>query len=180
MKILIVEDEPVAMDILGAALKGMGHEVFEARNGCEAMDVLRNSNCRFVIADWNMPEMNGVELCRAIRAEELGGYVYILLLTVRSGTSSIVEGLSAGADEFMSKPFETEELSVRIRTGERILSLQTHEVTIFALAKLAESRDPETGAHLERTQRYTRILAEYLADPEAFSGRSDPEFIRLC
>ena len=179
MEILIVDDEPVARDVLGTALRSMGHDVLEAENGRQAMDVLRSGDCRLAIADWTMPEMDGIELCRAIRAEEFDRYVYVVLLTARSGTSCIVEGLSAGADEFMSKPFEPEELSVRIRTGERILSLQSHEVTIFALAKLAESRDCDTGAHLERVRSYSRILASDLAEQEKFADRIDSEFVRL-
>ena len=179
MDILIVEDEAVSRDLLATALKEMGHSVVEAQNGLQALDVLRNSMCHMVISDWMMPEMDGVELCRAIRAEEYTRYVYVLLLTGKRGTSCIVEGLAAGADEFMSKPFEPEELSVRIRTAERILSLQSHEVTIFALAKLAESRDPETGAHLERTRGCARVLAQGLAEQPEFADRIDQNVIRL-
>ena len=179
MEILIVDDELVTRDILAAALKRMGHDVLSAGNGREAMQMLRNSNCRLVFSDWMMPEMNGIELCRAIRAEQLGRYVYILLLTSKSGTSCIVEGLSAGADEFMTKPFEPEELAVRIRTVERMLSLQSHEVTIFSLAKLAESRDSDTGAHLERTRAYARALAQDMSEQDKFAGQIDAEFVRL-
>ena len=179
MEILIVDDEQIARDVLATALKGMGHDVLEADNGFAAMDALRQSHCRLVISDWAMPEMDGLDLCRAIRAEELGRYVYILMLTIRSGMSCIIEGLSAGADEFMSKPFAPEELSVRLRTAERMMSLQSHEVTIFAMAKLTESRDPETGAHIERTQSYSRILAQDLADRNIFPGQIDLEFIHL-
>lgn len=179
MEILIVDDEQIAREVLATALKGMDHDVLEANDGLAAMDVLRQSHCRLVISDWAMPEMDGIDLCRAIRAEELDRYVYILMLTVKSGTSCIVEGLSAGADEFMSKPFEPEELFVRLRTAERMLSLQSHEVTIFTLAKLAESRDPETGVHLERTQSYSRVLAQDLADHNIFPDQIDPDFIHL-
>ncbi|KKL82666.1 hypothetical protein LCGC14_1982470 [marine sediment metagenome] len=179
MEILIVEDNPAARDVLDTALKGMGHDVLSAGNGREALELLRGSDCQLVISDWMMPEMDGIALCEAIRAERLDRYVYIVLLTAKSGTSCIVQGLSAGADEFMCKPFEPEELSVRIRTAERVLSLQSHEVTIFALAKLAESRDPETGGHLERTRSYCHILAQDLAGQEKFATQIDAEFLRL-
>jgi putative two-component system response regulator len=179
MRILIVDDDAMLRDLLGSVLTKMGHEVSEAANGLLAMDMLRMSDCRLVIADWNMPEMDGVELCRAIRTGELGRYIYIILLTAQKGIPRIVEGLSAGADEFMSKPFEPEELEARIHTAKRILSLQSHEVTIFALAKLAESRDTETGLHLERTRSYARVLAEDLARHPNFADKIDPEFIRL-
>jgi putative two-component system response regulator len=126
-----------------------------------------------------MPEMNGIELCRAIRAEEFGGYVYVVLLTSRNATRDTVEGLSAGADDFVPKPFHPEELISRVRSGERILSLETREVALFALAKLAESRDSDTGAHLERVQCYSRVLAQELAQLEKYRDTIDAEFIRL-
>ena len=85
MKILIVEDSPVAMEILRSALVKTGHEVLSASNGCEAMEVLRESSCSVVISDWEMPEMNGLDLCRAIRSGDLGRYVFVILLTVREG-----------------------------------------------------------------------------------------------
>ena len=81
-----------------------------------------------------------------------------------------MEGLNAGADDYITKPFQPEELQVRLRVGERILSLESRDLTIFALAKLAESRDPDTGAHLERIREYCRIMAEELAPPESSSG----------
>lgn len=179
MEVLIVEDDPVAAEMLRNALEVMGYDVLTAGSGCEAMDVLRNSNCRLVISDWEMPEMDGIELCRTIRTQDLGRYVFILLLTCKEGTSHIVEGLSAGADEFMSKPFEPDELSARIRTGQRILSLETRDLAIFAMAKLAESRDPETGAHLERVRSYSRALAEDMAAQDKFASRIDTNLIRL-
>jgi putative two-component system response regulator len=123
--------------------------------------------------------MDGVELCRRIRAAEFPGYVYVILLTSRDDIQDVVEGLTAGADDFMTKPFHPAELRVRIRVGERILSLETREVAIFALAKLAESRDPETGEHLERMRNYARILAQHLATTPQHAGAVDDEFIRL-
>jgi putative two-component system response regulator len=116
-----------------------------------------------VICDWEMPEMNGIDFCQAVRKESFNHYIYIILLTSHSGSEDITQGMSAGADEFMSKPFNPGELLARIMAGERILSLETRDLTIFALAKLAESRDPETGAHLERVRNYSRILCEQLS-----------------
>lgn len=179
MQILVVEDDEVASEILQGALEEMGYDVLTADTGSKAIDILRTCGCSFVISDWEMPEMDGVELCRAVRAEDFGRYIYLLLLTCREGTAHIVEGLTAGADEFMSKPFEPAELSVRIRTGQRILSLETRDLAIFALAKLAESRDPETGAHLERVRSYSRLLSDDLAAMEKFRGVIDAEFIHL-
>jgi len=163
MRILIVDDDKIDLEMLDFSLTQAGHEVESADNGREAMEILRRSRCRMVVTDWEMPEMNGLELCRAIRAEEFPGYVYVILLTCHDSHEDAVVGLSAGADDFVSKPFHPEELVVRVRAGERILALETRDLAIFAMAKLAESRDPETGAHLERVRGYCRVLAESLA-----------------
>ncbi|MCY2926471.1 MAG: response regulator [Planctomycetota bacterium] len=160
MKLMVVDDDPVAMEVLSGVLQDWGHEVVLASNGREAMACLRSQELSLVISDWEMPDTDGLELCRWIRSEALGRYTYIILLTARRGNEHLIHGLEAGADEFMSKPVAHEELAVRLRTAERILSLETRDLTIFALASLAESRDWETGGHLERVRLYARRLAE--------------------
>ena len=179
MQILIAEDELVASARLCRTLEEFGYDVLSAENGREALDVLRGSNCRLVISDWDMPEMNGIEFCRAIRSEITDRYVYVILLTAKRDSDDLVAGLSAGADEFMSKPYLTEELRVRLHTAERILSLETRDLVIFSLAKLAESRDPETGAHLDRVRSYSKILATDLAAHGKFPNELTPSFIQL-
>ena len=178
MRILIVDDDVMSLEMLRHALTRAGHEVVTAGNGREALAIVRGGSCRAVISDWEMPEMTGVELCRAIRAQDASGYVYVILLTAR-GHKDVVEGLSAGADDFMSKPFNPAELGVRLRIGERILSLETRDLTIFAMAKLAESRDPETGAHLERVCNYSRVLAQCLSAQPKFAREVDAGYVRL-
>jgi putative two-component system response regulator len=154
--------------------------VHSAANGREALAELeRNPACRLVVSDWEMPEMSGPQLCREIRAGDFPSYIYVILLTGREGTQSIVEGLSAGADDFITKPFIPAELAVRLHTGERILSLETRDLTIFAMAKLAESRDPESGAHLERVRNYSRILAHQLSLTPKFKAEVDAAYVRL-
>jgi putative two-component system response regulator len=179
MRILIVDDEPIALAMLKHALTRAGHEVETATNGVEALEKLRQGNCRLVISDWEMPEMSGLELCRAIRAHDYGGYVYVILLTARVGSQDTVAGLTAGADDFMTKPFDPAELTVRVRIGERIMGLETRDLTIFAMAKLAESRDPETGTHLERVCGYSRILAQVLGTKPKFADEIDANYVRL-
>lgn len=179
MRILIVDDNEIALDVLTRALTKAGHQVEAARDGVEALEILREDSCRLVISDWEMPGMNGIELCRRIRQVEFSGYIYVILLTARGGTDNVVEGLSAGADDFLTKPFAPAELCVRIRAAERILSLETRDVAIFAMAKLAESRDPETGAHLERVRAYSRLIARHLAQQEKFRTQVDTDFVRL-
>src|SRR6202044_1196949 len=97
-------------------------------------------------------------------------YVYIILLTSKDSVQERVEGLMAGADDFVAKPCEPAELLARVGVGKRVLSLETRDVAIFAMAKLAESRDPETGAHLERVRSYSRVLATHLAGLDNFRG----------
>jgi putative two-component system response regulator len=162
MRILIADDDPIALEMLRHALTRAGYEVETASNGAQAMEIVARGACRLVISDWTMPEMDGLELCRRIRSTDAGGYVYVILLTARSSGDETVIGLSAGADDLIPKPFNPPELLLRVQIGERILSLETRDLTIFALAKLAESRDPETGAHLERVCNYSRALAQHL------------------
>lgn len=179
MRILIVDDDELSASILENVLTKAGHQVRAASDGAEALAILKEEQYRMVITDWEMPVMDGIDLCKAVRAENLAGYVYIILLTSRNSSQETIEGLSAGADDFIVKPFDPGEMIARVRSGERVLSLETREVAIFALAKLAESRDPETGAHLERVQCYSRILAQQLCTHPKFSEELDAEYIRL-
>ncbi len=179
MQILIVDDDDIALDMLQDALNEAGHDVATARDGAEAIAHLHANPCRFVISDWNMPGMDGLELCREIRGSGLPGYTYVILLTSHARQEDVVEGLSAGADDFMTKPFDPAELTVRVRAGERILSMETRDVAIFAMAKLAESRDPETGEHLERMRTYSRIIARHVVDSGRHGDQTDSDYPRL-
>jgi putative two-component system response regulator len=178
MRILIVDDDDMSLAMLEHALRQAGHDVLPARSAEDALKVLEAGGTRLVVSDWEMPGMSGLDLCRAIRKSDFGGYVYTILLTARAATRDTVEGLSAGADDFLTKPFNPAELTVRVRTGERILSLETRDLAIFAMAKLAESRDPETGAHLERVRSFSRVLAQQLAGRPGFE-QVDGAYARL-
>lgn len=179
MKILVVDDNEVSLALLSATLTQAGYRVETAQDGMDALKRVRAEGFRLVVTDWEMPRMNGPELCRAIRADDLMGYVYVILVTSHDTPQETVEGLSAGADDFIGKPFNPAELIARVRTGERILSLETRDVAIFAMARLAESRDPETGAHLERVRSYCRVLANDLAAQPKFQSEINDEFVRL-
>jgi putative two-component system response regulator len=179
MKILIVDDDAIALELLKDLLVDAGHEVTCATDGTEALRILNRSQHRAVITDWEMPEMNGVQLCEAVRAScEYEGYIYIILLTSHGTMEERVAGLSAGADDFITKPFEPAELVARVQAAERILSMETRDVAIFAMAKLAESRDPETGSHLERVMNFSRILAKQLPAIGRLTDQIDGDFIR--
>jgi putative two-component system response regulator len=160
MRILVVDDNDIDLAVARKVLQNFGHEVLTAGDGLEAVDLIQRHGIRAVISDWNMPFMNGIDLCKKIRSGLIMGYVYIILVTVRNSREDMVAGLSAGADDFITKPFDPAELQVRVKNAERVLSLETSVMTIFSMAKLAESRDPETGLHLERIQTYSRVLAE--------------------
>jgi putative two-component system response regulator len=179
MKILIADDDEIGREMLQYVLERHGFEVLTACNGEEALRQLKQGDCRLLITDWEMPGMTGIDLIRAVRDGDLPGYVYIILLTSRDTPQEMIDGLSAGADDFVRKPFDPAEMVVRVRAGERVLALETRDVTIFALARLAESRDPETGSHLERVRVYCRILAEYLANQPKYAPEIDAEYIRL-
>ncbi len=179
MNVLVVEDDAISADMLEHALGRFGYDVTCARDGREAMQRLQTGDYRLVISDWEMPHVSGIELCRYIREYFGGQYVYVILLTSRSGRQNVVEGLTAGADEFLSKPFDPQELYVRLRIAERILALESREMTIFSLAKLADSRDPETGAHLERMREYCRILAEHLSENSPYAEQMHGDYVHL-
>jgi len=164
MRILIIDDDDITLDVLDATLSAGGHEVLQANNGLEALQILEQNHVDLVITDWMMPGASGLELIRRIRSAYINRYIYIILLTSRGDKVDIVEGINAGADDFIVKPFDPTELSVRVKAGERILSLETRQITIFALAKLADIRDDETGMHLERMREYSRILALHISN----------------
>ena len=177
--VLIVDDDELTIDLLENALQHFGYEVEIAHDGREALEQIRSGAFNLVISDWEMPEMSGVELCRQIRERRSCGYIYVILLTSRTGTNNVIEGLNAGADEFLSKPFDPQELYVRLRVGQRLLALESRDLTIFSLAKLAESRDTDTGSHLERMREYCRVLAEQLGRDIRFKDSIDGDFIQL-
>jgi len=179
MRILTVDDDVIALEMLNMALTTAGHEVVSASDGAQALQILREQRCRMVITDWKMPAMSGLELCQAIRADDLGGYIFVIILTGCNRPDEVVAGMSAGADDFIAKPFNPDELIVRVRAGERILSLETRDMVLFSLAKLAESRDPDTGKHIERVQEYCGILARWVREHGAAGAEIDSGYARM-
>jgi putative two-component system response regulator len=179
MRILVVEDDFISAEFLRNSLSHFGYDVTVAENGREAFDLLRTGQFRMVVSDWEMPEMSGAELCRQVRKRQWSSYIYIVLVTSYDGLDHVVEGLRAGADDFLSKPYDPDELRVRLRAGERILALESRDVMLFTLAKLTESRDIETGMHLERIREYCRILSQELSSWEKYSDEIDGEYVQL-
>lgn len=124
MRILIAEDDRITRLSLGRQLETWGHSVTGAEDGQAAWDAFVSGPFDVVITDWEMPRLSGVELIRRIRSRAGANYVYVVLLTGRTNKSDVVGGIEAGADDFISKPFDREELRVRLLAGERIVRLE--------------------------------------------------------
>ena len=122
--ILLVEDEPTTRLMAAHQLRRAGYEVEVAENGLQALECLRGRLFPILLTDWEMPGMDGVALCRAVRAAQFNGYVYIILLTSRDSKANIIEGLEAGADDYLTKPVNDQELAARLQTARRILRLE--------------------------------------------------------
>ena len=126
MKILAVEDDPVARAILRQALIRLGHEVVDARDGVEAMKMLEKEPVRVIVSVWMMPEMDGLDLCRAVRGRVQADYVYFILLTgLQADVNNQREAIEAGVDDFLTKPLDLQEIWMRLRVAERILRFAT-------------------------------------------------------
>ena len=129
MKILFVEDDVVSRKVLEKTLKKVGYELITAEDGLEALKIFHETEINLIISDWVMPNMDGVSLCKKIRETSGGTYVYFILLTAKDKQEDLIEAFEAGADDFISKPFNTGEIKARIKTGERIINLeQEHKV----------------------------------------------------
>ena len=130
MKVLVADDSPVSRHLLKVALCSSGYETHLVADGAEALRVLEQEESpKLVILDWMMPHMDGVEVCRAIRKRAAERYVYIILLTANGQQEEINEGLEAGADDYITKPFDLQELKARLRVGKRILELHEQLVS---------------------------------------------------
>jgi phosphoserine phosphatase RsbU/P len=124
-RILIAEDDAVSRTVLDRTLRGWGHDVVVTQTGSDAWEALLDDDApRLAILDWMMPGLEGPEVCRRVRALARPIPTYIILLTARGQTDDIVVGLDSGADDYITKPFDRQELRSRIRVGERVLALQ--------------------------------------------------------
>jgi len=125
VKLLIAEDDTVIRRLLQVTLSRSGFEVVAVANGRQALEVMQKPDApRLAVLDWMMPEIDGLDVCRRIRANAGVPYVYILVLTAKGRKEDLVEGLDAGADDFLTKPFDPQELRSRLRVGQRTLDLE--------------------------------------------------------
>lgn len=179
--VLVVDDDRSQRFILRTHLEGSGFSVFEAANGVEALERLAEDNdVRFLVTDLLMPEMDGFELIERVRRRGLR-YIYVIVMTSMEDRKSLIQALSAGADDYLNKPVFPDELRLRLQSGLRVLRLEGQEELILSMAELSEFRSEETGYHLKRVSHYTRILARDAADhyPEYELTRSGAEEISL-
>ena len=152
MKILIADDDVIPRWFLQTALVKAGHEVVVAHNGAEAWQLLQQAEApRLAILDWLMPDLDGVDVCRKVRQWDHAPYVYLILLTSKDRQEDIIAGLEAGADDYLTKPFDPQELEARLRAGERILDLQAALLTSLEQLAQAHQREVEIGARIQQT-----------------------------
>lgn len=146
MKILIAEDEPISRHLVERFLVQWGYEAVVAKDGDEAWWILQQEGApKLAILDWMMPGMSGVQICREIRKRTEDPYIYLILLTAKTQKPDLIEGLEAGADDYLTKPFDADELRVRLRAGRRILDLQDHLIAAREAARFPATRDFLTG-----------------------------------
>ena len=120
-KVLIADDDPLILRLLTSYLEAGGYEVLTAGNGRHALELVEQHQPSYLITDWNMPEMDGLELCRRVRALQLPGYLYVVFLTAHSGQQELTDAMVAGADDFLAKPLRKHELMARLNAGARVL-----------------------------------------------------------
>ena len=186
MKVLAAEDNPVFQSMLRTMLTKWGYDAVITRDGNEAWEHLHSEDApRMAILDWMMPGLDGVELCRRVRSAAREPYIYILLLTARTDARDLVEGMEAGADDYLTKPFNAHELRVRLRAGRRILDLQEQLLLAREALRVQATHDSLTrvlnrGCILEtlqnelaRAQRERQPVAVLLMDLDRFKLVND-------
>jgi two-component system cell cycle response regulator len=173
-QILVADDSPVFRDMLQKMLLEWGYETIAVSDGRQAWDLLRQENGpRLALLDWMMPGMEGAEVCRQVRAGVRDRYVYMILLSVRAGLDDVVTGIESGADDYIVKPFEVDELHARVRAGRRVLALQEELVEAREALRDQATRDGLTGLW-NRT-----AIFDILQNELARSGRSGEPLIVL-
>jgi diguanylate cyclase (GGDEF)-like protein len=186
MRILIADDSLVSRRLLQAMLAKWGYEVVTTEDGDAAWQELRKANApRMALLDWMMPGQNGVDVCRSLRKLRPEPYTYILLLTAKDAKESVVEGLESGADDYLTKPFNPQELKARIRVGLRLLDLEDNLVQAREAMRFKATHDTLTGvwnrgAILEtldrevwRSRREHLSLGILIADLDHFKSVND-------
>lgn len=186
MKILVAEDDKITLRLLEARLREWGNEVVACSDGLEAWTRLQEPDApALVVLDWIMPGMPGVNICRKIRELDRRSYVYVILLTAKNRKEDILEGLEAGADDYLTKPFDPHELKVRVRAGARIVKLQEDLISALQLSDFRASHDGLTSLlnrvaivdngfnEMERCRREGHPFALIISDLDHFKRIND-------
>jgi len=186
MRVLVAEDDMVARHVLQALLEKWGYEVEVAHDGPAAWQTLQGENApRLAILDWMMPGLDGVDICAKLRKQAREPYTYVLLLTAKGQKQDIVAGLDAGADDYLTKPFDAHELRARLRSGCRIVQLQEQLVQAREALRVEATHDALTGLwnraamlenlqrELSRSQRGGASVAVTMADLDHFKQVND-------
>lgn len=146
IRILVADDDPVSRRVLEVFLLKRGFEVITASNGTEALGILEKEDApRLALLDWMMPGMEGIQICKRVRARTTHAYVYIILLSAKSQKEDLLRGLDSGADDYLTKPFDPQELHARLRVGQRILDLQDNLISTREELRFRASHDALTG-----------------------------------
>lgn len=165
MKILIADDSIVSRHLLEATLRKWGYEVMVACDGAEALGMLQRQEApTLAILDWMMPGLTGLDVCRKIRQQSREPYTYVLLLTSKSQKEDLIEGMEAGADDYITKPFDQHELQVRLRAGKRLVDLQAE--LLAAREALREQATRDSLTHLWNRSAILEILSRELSRSE--------------
>lgn len=186
MKILIADDDPISRRLVQACITQAGYEPVVTADGLEALARLDGRDSpRLAVLDWMMPHMDGLKVCEAVRKRESDAYVYIILLTANEKSEQIVRGFEAGADDYLTKPFDVDELKARIRAGKRILELQDQLVAARDSLHVQATRDALTGIsnrrailevlqqELVRSKRNSTYPSVIMADLDHFKRIND-------
>ncbi|MBC7783984.1 MAG: HD domain-containing protein [Burkholderiales bacterium] len=179
MHILLVASDRTHAIRFEQQLVRCGHVVTLASRAFEALDVLRAQQVQMLITDPQLTDMDTPDFVRIARKMGLAQYVYIMVLTTSHEQNTINALLAAGADDCMRITVDEVELSLRVRNAERVVSIDTRDEAIIAMAKLAESRDSSTGRHVERVRLYARELAQAMWEMGHYFGQIDANFVEL-